>query len=81
MTKLKVHILTPEWSRDVEADAVFLPGSVCPFEVLPEHAPMISLLDAGCVRWRESGAAEESLDVKGGVVKIDRNEMKICVEV
>lgn len=80
MMKIQVHILTPEWTRDVEADAVFLPGSVCPFEVLPEHAPMISLLEEGDVRWRDA-KGEESLHVKGGVVKIERNEMKICVEV
>lgn len=77
---MKLRILTPEWSREVEADAIFLPGSVSPFEVLPGHAPMISALEAGDVRWRNKGE-EECLAVRGGVVRVGRQETVVCAEV
>lgn len=77
---MKLRILTPEWSREVEADAIFLPGTVSPFEVLPGHAPMISALEAGDVRWRNNGE-EECLAVRGGVVRVGRQETVVCAEV
>ena len=78
--KIKVQILTPEWNREVEADAVFLPGAFAPFEVLPGHAPMISTLEAGDIILRVDGK-EEKVAVKRGVVRVGRSEMQICAEV
>ena len=49
---MTVNVYTPEYTRSFEAAAVFLPGSAAPFEVLPGHAPIISTLEAGTVRWR-----------------------------
>lgn len=77
---IHVDILTPEWNRAVDAEAVFLPGAMGEFEVLPNHAPIISTLTAGAVRWR-AGGSEESLRVKGGAVRLENNLMQICVEV
>lgn len=77
---IKIDILTPEWSRSVEAEAVFLPGAAGEFEVLVNHAPIISTLDVGKIRWRGS-EGEESLSVKGGVVRLKNNVMSICAEV
>ena len=77
---IKVQILTPEWNREVEADAVFLPGSLGQFEVLDNHAPIISTLEAGSISWRV-GEDMEELKVKGGVMRLENNEMQVCVEV
>lgn len=77
---IKLQILTPEWNREEEADAVFLPGTVSPFEVLPGHAPIISTLDGGDVRWR-TGGREETLKVKRGFVKVGHDTVSVCVEV
>lgn len=77
---IKIDILTPEWSRSVEADAVFIPGAMGEFEVLKNHAPIISTLVAGSIRWILDGK-EESLAVKGGVVHLKNNIMRICAEV
>lgn len=78
--EIKLQILTPEWNRDVEADAVFLPGMVSPFEVLPGHAPIISTLGSGDIRWR-AGNSEETLGIKRGFVKVANNVVTVCVEV
>lgn len=78
--KIKVEIYTPGDSRSFEADAVFLPGTEGAFEVLPGHADIISALAAGDVRWR-SGATEEKMTVKGGIVRVERNLMQICAQI
>lgn len=79
---ISVKILTPEWSRDFTADRVFLPGALGEFEVLRNHAPIISTLAAGEIRWGGAGSAElEKLAIKRGVVRLKDNKMDICVEV
>ena len=75
-----VNVYTPEFTRSFEADAVFLPGSAAPFEVLPGHAPIISTLEAGTVRWRGK-EGEESLKIKSGAVRVENNTIEICAEV
>jgi len=76
---IQVSILSPSWSRSFEADAVWLPATLGEFEVLKGHAPIISTLEKGQVRWR---AAEkvEALDIEGGIVKLENDNMQICVE-
>lgn len=76
---MKVKILTPGCNRVFEADAVFLPGALGSFEVLPGHAAIISTLVEGNVRWREAGK-EESFGIKGGVMRFADDEMTICAE-
>lgn len=77
---IHVDILSPEWSRCVETDAIFLPGTLGEFEVLRNHAPIISTLTAGNIKWR-TAEGEERLAIKGGVMRLKDNNMQICVEV
>ena len=77
---LTIRILTPEGTlHEGAATAVFLPGSVSPFEVLPGHAPIISALSAGEIRVVD-GQEESRFAVRGGVVKVRNNEIVACVE-
>lgn len=77
---MTLKILTPEWNRTVEADAVFVPGALGEFEMLRGHAPVISTLTDGNVKWR-TGGSMETLKVKGGVVRCQNDEIQICVRV
>jgi F-type H+-transporting ATPase subunit epsilon len=78
--KLTLRILTPEGSAfEGDVEAVFLPGTEAPFEVLPEHAPIISSLSAGVIRWRVAGL-ESSLDVRAGAVLVNNNSITVCAE-
>lgn len=77
---IKLDILTPEWTRSVEADAVFIPGALGEFEVLKDHAPIISALTEGEIKWRV-GEKLDKLAVKGGVMRLKNNEMKVCAEI
>ena len=77
---LTIRILTPEGTlHEGAATAVFLPGSLSPFEVLPGHAPIISALSAGEIRVVD-GAGVQRFTVRGGVVKVKDNEITVCVE-
>ena len=77
---IKVRILTPEWSHEFEADAIFLPGVMGEFEVLVNHAPIISTLAAGSIKWRLDGNMD-SMRIQGGVVRLKNNVMSVCAEV
>lgn len=74
-----LHILTPEWNRSLKVDAVFLPGSVSPFEILPGHAPIISTLSAGRLRWRIDGKMD-ALYINGGVARFRNGILEVCAE-
>jgi len=77
---LTIRILTPDGTlHEGAATAVFLPGALSPFEVLPGHAPIISALCAGDVRVVE-GTREQRFAVRGGVVKVRDNEITVCAE-
>jgi F-type H+-transporting ATPase subunit epsilon len=76
---LTIRILTPEGTlHEGAATAVFLPGTVSPFEVLPDHAPIISALSAGDIRVVDG--EERRFAIRGGVVKVKDNEIVACVE-
>jgi F-type H+-transporting ATPase subunit epsilon len=76
---LTIRILTPEGTlHEGAATAVFLPGSVSPFEVLPGHAPIISALSAGDIRVVDG--QERHFAIRGGVVKVRNNEITVCAE-
>ena len=76
---LTIRILTPEGTlHEGAATAVFLPGTVSPFEVLPDHAPIISALSAGDIRVVDG--EERRFAIRGGVVKVRNNEITACVE-
>ena len=76
---ISVDILSPKMSRHLDVDCIFFPGVQGPFEVLHNHAPIISLLEAGKIRWRVGGK-EDSMDVNGGVVMVKDNAIKVCID-
>ena len=80
MDCIKLHILSPESTvAELMVEAVWLPGVLCPFEVLKDHAPLLTALDKGSIRWR-SAEGESSVEIKGGFAEVGGNEVKACVE-
>ena len=76
---LTIRILTPEGTLfEGTAQAVFLPGQVSPFEVLPDHAPIISALSAGEIR--VVAQEERRFPVRSGVVRVKDNIITVCAE-
>lgn len=76
---MKVIIVSPEKTLyEGQADGVIVPGEAGRFEVLKNHAPIISTLTAGIVELR----AEQpmTLEINGGFIEASHNEVSICVE-
>ena len=77
---MKLEILSPAGLvTDTETGRVFLPGAMGEFEVLRNHAPLISTLVKGVIRYEEGGSTKE-LAVNGGFVKVCDNVISVCVE-
>ena len=76
---ISVDILSPKMSRHLDVDCIFFPGVLGEFEVLNNHAPIISLLEVGKIRWRINGK-EDSMEVNGGVVMVKENAIKVCID-
>lgn len=76
---MKVTVVSPE--RIVfsgEVDSVAVPGVKGRFEILNNHAPIVSALTAGKVVC--SGKETLELDILGGFVEVACNEVSVCVE-
>lgn len=80
MKKQKLKILTPEGTAfEGFADAVYVPGAAGRFEILPGHAPIISSLAPGVLRWKDGGK-ESSFPLRSGAIRLIDNEITICAE-
>ena len=78
---LKLKIVSPErieFEGDVES--VLVPGTVGQFQILTNHAPIISSLEKGRVVYALPGGEKKELDIAGGFVEVQKNVVSLCVE-
>lgn len=73
-------VLSPEKELlRCEVTAVELPGTKGRFMVWPGHAPLLSSLRNGVIRYDPEGsAARENLPINGGFVEIIDDEITVC---
>ena len=62
-----------------EVESVLVPGTAGEFEILTDHAPIISTLSEGRVQY-SSKEGKKELQIHGGFVEVRRNEVSLCVE-
>lgn len=78
---MKLVILTPE--KELLAlegvTLVELPGMMGRFVVLPGHAPLITALVQGVVRY-ESCNGNDCLQIKGGFAQVKDDLIKVCAD-
>ena len=78
---LRLKVVSPEKVLfDGEVTRVIVPGTVGEFEILEHHAPIISSLEKGCVKYQTKATQEERLDILGGFVEVQKDEIRMCVE-
>ena len=73
---LKLKMVSPEkveFSGEVES--VKVPGTMGQFEILTDHAPIISTLQKGIVEY-----GGKQLAILGGFVEVQKNEISLCIE-
>lgn len=77
---LKLEIVTPEsrvFSDDV--DSVVLPGTEGEMGVLPAHAPLVTMLKPGELRFIRGGKAEEFV-VGEGLVEVTGSTVRVLTD-
>ncbi|MBR1766742.1 MAG: ATP synthase F1 subunit epsilon [Bacteroidales bacterium] len=78
---MKVKITKPDGALfEGEAKLVQLPGTGGKFEILQNHAPIISALDNGEIRIVKPNDEEQTIAIRGGVVKGQQNDLLILVQ-
>lgn len=72
---MQLDIISPDKSLySGEVTAVTLPGSKGSFQVLNNHAPIISSLDKGTVKLKDK-EGEKTFDINGGIVEVLNNNI------
>lgn len=80
MRKLHLNIVSPEkrvFCGDVKI--ITLPGTLGAFSVLPEHAPIVSSLKKGVLRYVTEDGSEHTLEINGGFIELSHDEASVCV--
>ena len=78
---LQLKIVSPERIEFTgEVISVLVPGSMGQFEILVNHAPIISSLDKGRVVYALPSGEKKDLDIIGGFVQVQKNVVSLCVE-
>ncbi|MFI5135227.1 MAG: ATP synthase F1 subunit epsilon [Chitinophagales bacterium] len=77
---MQLDILTPEKKIfSGQATSVSLPGSAGRFQVLNNHAPIISSLKKGTVKVI-ADSQETKWNITGGLVEVLKNKVTVLVE-
>lgn len=77
---LNLKIVSPERIEFAgEVDSVTMPGVTGEFQVLQNHAPLISLLGSGNVVYRDT-SGDHTIVIAGGFVEVQKNKVSLCVE-
>lgn len=77
---MTLEILTPENKVfEGEVISVTVPGTMGSFEILNNHAPIISTLEDGKLTVRSAGKEDVFL-IKGGVVEMSNNKVMVLAE-
>lgn len=78
---LHVSIVTPQATAfEGMALAVSVPGSESPFQILFNHAPIISSLDIGVLKIEEPNNHVHVFATREGFIEVLRNNVNIVVE-
>ena len=78
--EIHLAVVSPERTVfDGKVTSVTLPGELGSFQVLPGHAPLISSLAAGEMKYT-AGKETQVLQIAGGFVEVRDNSVSACVE-
>lgn len=79
---LRLKIVSPERIEfEGEVESVVVPGTLGQFEILVNHAPIISSLEKGTVTYTTPTGEKNLLEIAGGFVEVQKNVVSLCVEI
>ena len=78
---MKIEIITPD-RKIFEGDikSIRVPGKKGSFQVLKDHAPIISTLDNGPVIIIDPDGSETIYEINGGVIEVKQNRIILLAE-
>lgn len=78
---MQVEIITPDKKVfEGTASGIQVPGNGGSFEVLENHAPVISALEKGKVRVRAQNGSYQYFEIDGGVIEVLQNNVIVLAE-
>lgn len=78
---MKLEILTPgQLIYSGEVSLVQLPGTKGNFEILNNHAPLISTLEKGKIRIVDHNKQESYFKISGGVIECRQNNIVVLAD-
>ena len=78
---MQLEIITAESKLySGEVTSVKLPGMDGEFEILNNHAPVISSLDKGIIRVIDNNNKTENFEVNGGVIEMQNNKIIVLAD-
>jgi F-type H+-transporting ATPase subunit epsilon len=76
-----LEIITPDKKVfEGQVKLIQLPGKKGAFEILKNHAPILSTLEKGRIKVVEENGTEKFFDIDGGVIENKANKIIILVE-
>ena len=77
---MKLEIISAhEVSFSGEVTSVTLPGELGQFTVLKDHAPLISVLSKGNVKYTDPAGETHRFEIAGGLADVNSNVISVCV--
>jgi F-type H+-transporting ATPase subunit epsilon len=78
---MKIEIITPDKKIfEGEIKSVRVPGKKGSFQVLKDHAPIISTLENGSVRMIDQENNEIIYEISGGVIEVKANKIILLAD-
>lgn len=79
-SEMILDVISPERTLvHAAVEAVELPGTKGRFEVLLDHAPLVSSLEKGVIVYR-NGEGTDKVAISSGFVEVNDNHVVACVE-
>ena len=77
---MQLEILSPEKTLFTgEVDSVIFPGSQGKFQILNNHAPIISSLSQGSIDYKINSKTNQ-VEIKRGIVEVLKNKISALIE-
>jgi F-type H+-transporting ATPase subunit epsilon len=78
---MKIEIITPDKKiYEGEIKSVRVPGKKGSFQVLKDHAPIISTLESGQVRMIDEENNEVIYEIGGGIIEVKANKIILLAD-
>ena len=79
--QLNLEVVTPHRTVMVEdVESVTLPGIEGEFGILPEHIPLLTILDTGIMSYKNSSGKTYAIAIHWGYAQVEGNNVRVLAE-